>query len=192
MNQTKKNYIILASFLAVSSIVLIFIIYPFFKGIKQYSQDLFFTRKDLAVLENKAQKSLTSKQELLALRPDLEKIQKLFISPEIPIEFLQFLEQAAEQSNVLMNISFSSQSQEEITFFPFLNIQLSVSGVCSDCLRFLEKLETGPYLIEIHRFTAREFTKKQLKTEKYQNLYAGNSIFDLSIKVFTNDFPASL
>jgi len=192
MNQTKKIYITLTVFIALGLIVFVLIIYPFFKEIKQCSEDLFLARKDLALLENKAQKFLTSKQELWALIPDLEKIQKLFISPEIPIEFLQFLEKIAEQGNVLINISFSPQNQEEIMFFPFLNIQLSVSGACSDCLRFLEKLETGPYLIEIHQFTARELTEKQLRAEKHQDLCAGDSVFDLSIKVFTNNFPASL
>lgn len=192
MNRTNRIYITLAIFSALGLILLVLIIYPFFQEIKQHSQDLFLARKDLALLENKAQKSSASKQELQVLKPDLEKIQKLFISSEMPIGFLQFLEQAAGQSNTLINISLSSQKQEKIALFPLLNVQLSISGASSNCLGFLEKLETGPYLIEIYKFTARELTEKELKTEKYQDLSIGDSVFDLSIKIFTNHFTASL
>jgi len=187
MSDNNKIYFAIAGIVIISFALLIFIIKPFFSSIKESSKQLFLTMKELVLLENKVRQSSVLEKEIESLKPDLDRIKALFVDLEMPIGFIQFLEETAESSGVQINISFLPQQEkiQEQTSFPFLKFQLLVLGNSRNCLQFLEKLENAPYLIEIENLASRRITEEQLKTEKYQGFSAGDTEFNLLIKAFT-------
>lgn len=188
MYQNNKIYFAVAGFLIAGLVLMIFVIRPLFKNIKEFSEQLFLFRQELVLLENKAQQSSVLEEKFQVLEPKLKRIKNLFVSSEMPVDFIQFLEIMAGESNVEINISLVPQKakSKEETAFSFLQFQLSVLGASPNCLQFLEKLETAPYLIEIDNLNVRRIAEEQLKTEKHQEFFVGDTEFNFSIKVFTN------
>ncbi|MBL7156217.1 MAG: hypothetical protein ISS87_01285 [Candidatus Pacebacteria bacterium] len=183
-NLNKKIYIELIIFLIVGLLIFLLIISPLFKGIKAVYKEIFDTRESMASLQTKNQQDSALREQFKSFSYDLEKIQGLFIDLEMPIVFLQFLEDTGENTNVLIETSLLSEKEEKTDSFPALNFQLTLTGSSSDCLEFLEKLETVPYLIEIDDLTIRRLNENQLKQEKYEQFSDGDVVFNLVIKVF--------
>jgi len=191
MNLQKKIKIGLAVFLGIGFLLLTFVIYPLFEEIKKSSEELLLARQELAFIEEKTKQAPLLKEKFLAFKSDLEKIQKLFVDPEAPINFLQFLEKTAKNCNVVIDISLLPTREKEVVFFPFLSFRLSLIGSFPNCMKFLEKLEMAPYLIEIKDLTTRRLTEDQLKSEKYKEFSLGDVEFYLLIKVFANGSTSS-
>jgi len=118
-----------------------------------------------------------------ALIDTLEKIDDLFADPEVPIEFINFLEKNAGKSQ--LSIEISPMAKKETEPWPSLSFQISTVGSFSNFLKFLEKLETGPYLIEISNLNVKKITEKELRSEKFEtfSLSDVNALF--LIKVLT-------
>lgn len=181
MNPGKKIYISLAVF-SISSILLIaFLIYPFFKEIKANSEELLLEKKKIILLQ-KEKGNLQKLGEIYKThQSDLNKIENLFIDPELPVEFINFLEKNASASQVRLKISALTKRTEKQDPWPSLFSQLSVAGPFPGFVKFLEKLENGPYLIEtldlnVKKLPLQEIGAKGLPAE---------SEAILSIKIFT-------
>jgi len=180
MNLEKKILIISITFLLIFFLLITPLIYPLFKDIKNYSQELFSIKKDLMAIEEKSKELSAWQEKYSTLKPDLQKLEDLFVDPEMPINFLDFLEKIARDSNVLIEISLLPSREKEK-----LNFRLVLAGSFPNCLKFLEKLEAAPYLIEIKDLSSKNLTEAQLKSEKYKEFSLGDVEFDLSIFVFT-------
>lgn len=187
MSNNNKVYFAIAGIVIITFALLIFIIKPLFSSLKESSGQLFLTMKELTLLESKIQQSSVLEKEIQSLKPDFDRIKALFVDLEMPIGFIQFLEETAESSGVQINISLLPQQEkiQEQPPFPFLKFQLLVLGNSKNCLQFLEKLENAPYLIEIESLSSRRITEEQLRTEKYQGFSEGDTEFNLLIKAFT-------
>jgi len=161
-------------------------IYPLFLKIKTTSEQLLEVRQETNFLKAKSMEASTLKEKIEQLNPDLLKVQGVFTS-ETPIEFFQFLENLAKESNVLFDVSLNPQTSKKEEIFPFLNIQLSFQGSFSNCLKFLQQLEASPYLIEIQNFTLQRIGEEELKTtkEEEKKLSMGDAKANLLIKVFS-------
>ena len=57
-------------------------------------------------------------------------------------------------------------------------------GSSSDFLKFLEKIETGPYLIKIQNLNIRRLTEKELKSKGFSQFALGDVKASLSIQVY--------
>ena len=164
-----KNKINLS--LAVFSILIIFLIVfvidPLFKGIKNNSNDLIFQKQQFVSLETKIKDLQEFKVFSQNEKKNLEKIAKLFINPDLPVEFISFLENISNDCQIPIKISaLPSKKEKEEAIWQSLNFQISCSGAFPKFLRFLEKLENSPYLITI------------------QNVNINDVNINLSIKVY--------
>ena len=109
----------------------------------------------------------------LEIEPNLKKIDQLFIDPQVPVEFVNFLEKIAKDSEILIEISSAISSKTEKDPWPSLLLQINSTAPFSEFLKFLEKIETSPYLIEIQNLNARR-------------LIEGDAEITLSVKVYTS------
>ena len=184
MSFNQKKILAFGTFLLFSFLLFFFVIFPLWREIKEGSRQLFLIKKDLALLQQKTIKFSEVETKYRILEPDLERTVNLFLNPELPIDFFQFLEKTAKDSNLIIDISLVPPPQKE-TSTSSLNFQLSLAGSFPDCLKFLERLETAPYLIRIDGASSRRLSEAKLRKEKYSKFSLGDVEFGLLISVLT-------
>lgn len=160
----KKIIIISIIFGIVVMILLCFVIYPLLSGVKKNSQEFILARKELVSFKTETEEFEQSKEVYRSLKTDLEKIDQLFINPDVPIDLIKFWRETAKDSGLLIDISPISLGAEETVLWDSIGFRLDLIGSFSNFLKFLEKMETAPYLIEIQNLSAK--TSKQFLTIK--------------------------
>jgi len=185
---TLKNKINLSS--VIFSILIIsliaFLIYPLFKEIKNNSEDLISKKQKLLSLETKIENLEEIQSLWQEIEPSLKKIDQLFINSEMPVEFISFLETTARDCEVPIEISSALPDKKEKDPWPSLFFQISSTASFSKFLRFLAKIETSPYLVEVQNLNARRLAEKELKLEEFEKLSLDDAKITLSIKVYTS------
>jgi hypothetical protein len=151
----------------------VFVISPLYGGIKKNFQELVSQKESLALLEVK----INSLEKFKILYKELEEILKqidnLFVDPEVPVEFISFLEKRAEESQLEIKISPTSAAKTPKDPWSYLAFQINSTGYFPNFLSFLEKMENSPYLIEIQNLNIGRIDEE------------GNVRSTFSIKVYT-------
>jgi len=175
MTNSKKTYVasMVLGFLIV--VLIIFLIYPVFKEIKNDSKEFVSQKENLAVLEAKVKNIKEFEAVYRNLKPNLEKINTLFVNQEVPVEFIGFLEKTSKGCGLTFSLSLSPQIKVAEDVWPSLNFQINLEGNFLDFSKFLEKLESSPYLIEIQNITINklgEFSSNNVKAALSIKVYA--------------------
>jgi len=172
-------------FIILSIILIYFVIFPIFKEIKTNSQDLISKKQSLLFLERKIENLKEFQALCLEIQPNLEKLDKLFIDSEVPVEFISFLEKTAEDCGLAVGI-FPTPILKEVkeTWFP-LFFRISSTASFPEFLKFLEKLESSVYLTEIQSLNIARLTETELKSKEFEKFSLGDVRATLSIKVYT-------
>lgn len=179
----RKIYLSLIIFGIITILLIVLIIYPLFKGIQKNSEDFISQKKKLILLQEEM-KSLKETEVLYkTYQTNIDKIDDLFADPEVPIEFIDFLEKNAEKSQ--LSIEISLMARKETKPWPSLSFQISTAGSFSNLLRFLEKLETGSYLIEISNLNVKRLTEQELRSDEFRTPSPGDVYTMFLIKVLT-------
>lgn len=144
--KNNKIYIILSVFALISLFLIVFLIWPLFNEIKKNSQDLISARNSMVTLSAQTSETDKFKKNYDGYKLNFERIDQLFIDPNNPVNFIEFLERTANNSGITSQISLPLSSKESKDFIIF---QLSSKGSFEGVLNFLEKIESGPYLIEV-------------------------------------------
>jgi hypothetical protein len=164
---------------------IVFLIYPLFEGIKNNSEDLTSKKQKILSLEAKI-KDLERFQSLWReIEPSFKKIEQSFIDPKVPVEFISFLEITARGCAVDIEISSTLPSKAEKDPWPSLFFQINSTSSFSKFLKFLAKMETSPYLIEVQNLNGRILTEKKLDPEGLEKFFLIDAKITLSIKVYT-------
>ncbi|PIV64969.1 MAG: hypothetical protein COZ90_00745 [Candidatus Nealsonbacteria bacterium CG_4_8_14_3_um_filter_37_36] len=185
MNIKNKINLSLVIFIILSIILILFAIYPLFKEIKINSEDLISKKQSLTFLEGKIENLKRYQTIWRQIEPNLEKIDKLFIDPEVPVEFISFLEATARDCDLSVEIFPAPASKITEDPWPSLFFQISSTASFSKFLKFLEKLEASPYLIKIQNLNTRRLTEKDLELKLFKELSPGDTKNTLLIKVYT-------
>jgi hypothetical protein len=152
-----KLYIISGVLIVIFACFIAFFIYPTLTDVIGHSQKL---------LADKAQDSLMQKElsELQAFKnneylydANLQKADNLLIDARNPVDFVEFLERIAGQSQISVDVSLAPQVSGKPV--PFV---LNTTGSFSGTAAFSRRVETGPYLITINKLsiTKPEFSKE--------------------------------
>jgi len=185
MTLKNKINLFLVIFGTISICLIAFIIYPFFSEIKKNSEDLIFKKQRLLSLEAKIG-NLGQLQNLWqGIEPDIKKIDQLFIDPDVPVEFINFLEITSRDCDVSTKISPGLPTHAKKDPWPSLTFQITLVGSSPNFLKFLEKLEASPYLIEIKNLNERRLTEKELESKRFEKFSLGDVETTLSLKVYT-------
>jgi len=163
MNPKKKIYISLTIFGILTILLIVLIIYPFLKEIKKNSEELLSQKNTLISFSEEIKNLKESKKLYDAHRESLEKIDELFVDPEMPIEFINFLEKNASDSQLSIEVSPVATVKKETDPWPSLALQISAAGSFPNFLKFLEKLENSPYLIEVLNLNLKRVAEKEIK-----------------------------
>jgi len=195
----KKIYLSIAMFGTISTLLVVFVILPLFKEIKAISQNLFLKKNKIVYLSEERENIKKIENLYKTYQSDLERIENLFVDPEVPIEFVGFLEKTAVSSQIKLEISSmtraaarggdeqSSATTKKTEQEPWqsLSAQLLVTGSFSNFSKFLHKLENGPYLIEVLDLNTKKLTERELQIAGFENIPEADTITTFSIKAFT-------
>ena len=88
-----------------------------------------------------------------AQEDSFEKITNVFVDAETPIGFIRFVEEIASATNLEVKITPGLARQKHKVPWPAMDFQLASKSTYPTFLRFLEKLENGPYLVSIKNTT---------------------------------------
>ncbi len=146
-------------------LLIIFVIYPFFGKIKESSKEVILQKRNITTLQLKIENLENFKSLYEEYRPSLEKIDNLFIDSKVPVKFIAFLEKTAEETQVEIKISSISLGENANDPWSFNAFQITSNSSFSAFLKFLEKLETSPYLVKIQNLNIHRLTKKEISSE---------------------------
>ncbi|KPJ73655.1 hypothetical protein AMJ48_00390 [Parcubacteria bacterium DG_74_1] len=186
----RKIYIAATVLLALIILLTVFIISPFFLEIKRNSYNFPLKKQNLAVLEKELENLQEFKKTWPEISPNLEKINRLFIDdPRMPIDFISFLEETAEDAGFYRDKSFEKSFSDPVKNegdpWPCVPFNLSLIGSFSSVSNFLEKLESGPYLIEIQNLSITRLTDVNLRTSEFKQFSLDDTKAVISIKVYS-------
>jgi len=210
----KKIYLSIAMFGIISTLLVVFVMWPLFKEIKAISQNLFLKKNKIVYLSEERENIKKIENLYKTYQSDLDRIENLFVDPEVPIEFIGFLEKSATDSQIKLEISSmtraAAKGENEATAslttraaarggdeqssattkkteqepWQSLSAQLLVTGSFSNFSKFLHKLENGPYLIEVVDLNTRRLAEKDIQVKELENIPGADTTNVLSIKVF--------
>jgi len=150
MNPKQKIYFSLAIYGIGGILLIVFLIYPFLRDIKRNSDSLLAEKEKLVLLAKETENLQGLKKVFDDYQSDFDKFNSLLINAEIPVDFYNFLENTAAQSQVEMKKGGASPKEtKKDDPWPSISLQLSVAGSFENCLRFIDKLENSPYLIQV-------------------------------------------
>lgn len=147
---TNKKIAVISLFCGIITISLvIFIVFPLLRGIKNYSQDVISAKESLDIIQSRIDKINSAGVLYHSMEEDLKKIESFFIDPSTPIGLIKFWERLALETDVSIDISPVSSRNPETDVWDRVGFQMRADGSYVSFLRFLEKIENGPYLMEI-------------------------------------------
>ncbi len=176
MTTTKKINLSIGIFIIFIIFFIVFLIYPFSRDIKNNSEELIFQKENLDNLQFKIENLENFKNSYKEFKPNLEKIEDLFVDSKMPVDFINFLEKNAADCQAIIKISPASSRKIEKDFWPSIAFQINIISSFPNFLKFLQKLETGPYLAEVQNLNV-----NRLSGENYP---VGDVNVNLFFKVF--------
>jgi Tfp pilus assembly protein PilO len=177
MSPRKKIYFWLLIFILISLFFIAFLIPKFLKEIRANSQELISLKSELASFQKETENLQQLSKTYQNYQKNLAKIDQIFIDPEVPIEFSNFLYQNATLSQLKIEISPASKREIETESSPSLLFQISIHGSFPNFLKFLEKLENAPYLIDVLNLNIKKITSKEIQPADIESTFL--------IKVYT-------
>jgi Tfp pilus assembly protein PilO len=174
----KKIYLTLIITFSLLVLMFIFIICPLFNQIKSNSQKLIIEKEKIIELEAEASNLEKFNNLYNEVESFLKQVDDLFINAEVPLEFINFLENVSQKNRIeIENLSLSDKKTNQ-NDWPYLVFQIVCSGTFADFLIFLEKIENSSYLIEVENITISKLSSDQ-------ESFVKNIRASFSIKVFT-------
>ncbi len=144
----KKPIVVVLWFSVFTAAAILFVVLPLVGDIKKIAQAI-VNQEAIAAnydyrIANAREFTLFAKEE----KNGLEVIETVFVDDAMPLDLINSIEKAALDSGV--GIEFLPLSAQNLSAdWPFLKIEMNLSGKFGGVWRFLEKMENNPYLMEI-------------------------------------------
>ncbi len=159
----------LASILVLVAVIS-FVFFDIIRGsaeiISQKGQDEFIELQNAELVRFKANRE--------AYLPNFEKIASSFVDSNNPVNFIEFLENITSKSRVKSEIVWPNVRGDSAAKNSSLDFTILVEGQFLDILNFSEKLEYGPFLVEIKSLSVRK-----------NEIEKGNVFADFKVTVYT-------
>lgn len=183
----KKIYLVIILWLVFLGILIKFILLPFLVQLKDFSQKLIQEKKIQNSLEYRIKNFEEFSKNYSYYQKVFNKIKNFFVVElEVPIEFIKFLEKETERAQLKLEISPLAIRTEKGDLWPSIGFRVIIAGKFPNCLNFLERLEHGPWLIEIFQLRIERISKKFTPPQReFGELKPGDVYSTLNLKVFS-------
>jgi len=142
-------------------------------------------KQDLALIEEKIKNINDFRANYQEIKENLEKIGSLFVESRSPVDFISFLENSAQRSQIKTNISASKLRQDQTSIWSYLTFDIEAFGSAPNFFKFLEKMEAGPYLLEIRSLNIKKISEDDLKRIEFEGIFLGDVRGLMQFKVFS-------
>lgn len=160
METKHKIYITAALFVIVDFTLISFFAYPTLKDIESISKDILSKRIEAASMDFQNRELDYFKKKYKEYGSNLEKIDQSFVDVKTPVDFIEFLEKIATDLAIDFDVNLNTTSKkEESDDKSAVTFQIFAKGNFMDILLFSEKLEKGPYLINIKNLSVKRVEK---------------------------------
>jgi Tfp pilus assembly protein PilO len=165
-------------FLAITAII----IGPLVYDIENIGLKINKLNQDISVLDERIAKAKEFRVFRSQNESEFAKLEKTLVNAEMPLDFINFLEDVSRDCQVNSSISTAAISKTEKDSLPSINFQIVLTGTFSSAAKFLKKIESGPYLAEIGSMAI----KKEEDAESIGEKEMGQKKvkMDISIKVY--------
>ncbi len=185
MMTRNKNNLLLSLFSLAGILMIIFLIMPVLRSIKGISKEIISQKKEIRSLEEQVRDLNEFRSNEEKIRSGLDKANLLFANPGAPIGFISFLENLSNDCRLKLRISPGPVIKGNKKTWPSLIFSLSLTGSFPDFLRFLEKLESGPHIVEIQNINIKRVEKGASAQGGSEGLPSAGVRASLSLKVFS-------
>jgi hypothetical protein len=189
MNPKKKIYISIAVFVAITVLLIIFAVIPLLKNIQKNSANLVSQKYDLTLLKKEIETFRDTEVLYQKAQENIDKIDKIFIEPDNPIDLINFLKEKAEKYNLQNEIlslnKTPADSAGQPDPWPSISLQISNTGPFVSFLKFVKNLESGPYLTEILNISIKRLTENEFRGENLAMFSPGDVNATFLLKVYT-------
>jgi len=183
----KGNFYILIIFILVTFSFTIFLNVSLIKDIKKDYEKLNSQKQELYLFQKQIQEFESFKNETGFYKLNLEKIEKLFIDQETPIDFIKFLEKQSEELGILIKISPITIMPKESDLWKNLGFRVSLTGSFPKCLAFLEKVQLSKWLSDIEKLEISRITERDISIHKLENVFEGDVFFSINLKAYIKE-----
>jgi hypothetical protein len=153
MDLLKKKYLIIISFWTISFLLIIFlIVLPLITSIQSHAASIRREQNELLLLTAENQ-NIQNFKDRYQNQENVQKIKDFFAEPEVPIAFIVFLEEAAREAEITLEISPLPQGEKGIRVLRFF---LRGKGSFLGFYNFLARLEEIPFLVDIETLDVRK------------------------------------
>jgi acylphosphatase len=179
MNAKKKTTIFLLISLLLFFLFIFLLILPSIKKISETSKEISKTKARLEEISKQQEEIERFKKIFPDIKENLLKFENSFVSKEIPVDFVEFLEKMARDLQIRSEISILSSSKDSISF------EIKGAGSPENVFKFLEKVENCNFLIQIERLRISKLTEAELKIKEYEGFSKNDLKFEVSFSVLT-------
>jgi len=181
-----RKIILLSIGVAIFNLLLIImILFPLFVDLNKVANDIIVLRKDSVSFEKELEIAEQFNNSYDSLELKQENIEYFLINFDVPIDLIKFFENTAKDSNLMISIFPSSIGKPEKGSWGSMSFNIELLGDFLGFSRFLEKLETSHYFLEIQSIQLRKITKEELYLEKYEGFSTGQVKTTLKVRVYT-------
>jgi len=178
MDNKKSIYTILLIFALACLALILCLDWPLLKEIKKNSKELVSAKNSVATLVAQNNETKNFKKNYETYKDSFDKIDKMFVDPDNPVNFIEFIEGVAQSSQITSQITLPPRSSGAQTF---LMLQFISKGTLAGMLNFAEEIEGGPYFVEIQNLTIQGTEDKGTPKEGFARSVGAT----FAIKVFT-------
>ncbi|MFH1643053.1 MAG: hypothetical protein ABH967_00200 [Patescibacteria group bacterium] len=165
---------------------MVFLIRPTVLDIQIKSEEMIAQKKSFLSSEIRMKNLQSFKKSLLDINVASEKANNLLINEKAPVEFVRFLEKSAIRTNIVMSISAAQPSKStKKNTWSSISFQIETFSTFPNFLKFLERIEFSPYLIEINNLNVRHIAEGELSAEEIETFSVKDVKGQFTMRVFT-------
>ncbi len=183
----RKIFFISITLILIAFSLMLLLVISLTKDIKKNSQEFVLEKKALTLLERQFQEFENFEKNSAFYQSNLEKLDRLFLNPEVPVDFIQFLEEETGNLGLLIKIFPSIITSRETDPWESIGFQILLTGSFPNCLKFLEKLQASPWLLGVQRTEVQRISEKELQSEGLKDFSLGDIFFSIILKVYTKE-----
>lgn len=152
LSAKKKIYILILIFCLVDILLFVLVIFPLTRRVGENAAEWRGQQKNLRALEAQTVSLKDFQKNVNDLKNYALVVQSAFVDPTAPVSFLQFLEKWAVNYNLGLALSPFDSPAVKGDIWSSVGVRVDATGNLADCLRFVEMLESSPWVTMITRF----------------------------------------
>lgn len=149
MNLKNKIFAAGVCFCGLMAAIAVFCIMPVVSKIRQTAIKIGEQNDKISSLDRSVEEIKEYRIYYRQHQDDFAKLDGIFINAEMPLQFINFLDAAAQDCQVAIKMEPAQKILVKGDEWPSINFQISLEGTFPRVIQFIEKIEASPFLAEV-------------------------------------------